>query len=601
MSEVTSGGVPAENPFSLSQEESITPDTPLRGEGIQETLAVMAKENGEVTISKKGFEQLLQMLDITFKSPVKEITPSVPPLASEPKVSDAQEKKAAPDGENEQSIAELAEALGAFTARIAQRQKGDAQRTSVQETPSFPMTVSPEQSDSGYGPRITQVSNTKVSHDREENARTNSNTTRFNSGIFEVEDDDGEETKEQSPVIIAVKKAEGFKEALDATTSNRMIMRTKNAMLEIVIGKTKFMIPVICLFGSEDGEKRRAMLNSMGTIIEKEHTTSLGSAPTTEAIRRCLANGMKIVMTATTQALGDALAEKASSEATVAADAIQQDVEQTRLKEFDLHAFASQGVGGLERYVSIIARVIFKINPEQLQDEAHQLEKQTAKHCKLGHVNLVKMIQMQQQSEVIRAEGTTINEIIDMKDPISALTALVRMTPSTAFAREHMLIGEFIQKIKGQESYINRVEIAMATQDQINRIREADASTRGKVPKKTDVLVATTTQTKSDEGTAADDSETKPLKENKPSQRSVKRQEVEMKVVRKHGLCRKQLMNIIREKMTPKEAMEACQKGRNDGQCKFCKSCGEIKPEFVQMAKDILGSKDDEEATAEQK
>ena len=68
MSEVTSGGVPAENPFSLSREESITPDTPLRGEGIQETLAVMAKENGEVTISKKGFEQLLQMLDITFKS-----------------------------------------------------------------------------------------------------------------------------------------------------------------------------------------------------------------------------------------------------------------------------------------------------------------------------------------------------------------------------------------------------------------------------------------------------------------------------------------------------------------------------------------------------
>ena len=103
--------------------------------------------------------------------------------------------------------------------------------------------------------------------------------------------------------------------------------------------------------------------------------------------------------------------------ATVAADAIQQDVEQTRLKEFDLHAFASQGVGGIERFVSIIARVIFKINPEQLQDEAHRLEKQTAKHCKLGYVDLVKMIQMQQQSEVIRAEGKTIDEIIDMKDP----------------------------------------------------------------------------------------------------------------------------------------------------------------------------------------
>ena len=145
MSEVTSGGVPAENPFSLSQEESITPDTPLRGEGIQETLAVMAKENGEVTISKKGFEQLLQMLDITFKSPVKEITPSVPPLASKPKESDTQEKKTAPEGENEPPIAELVEALGTITATIAQRQKGNAQRTPVQKTLSFPRTVSPEQ------------------------------------------------------------------------------------------------------------------------------------------------------------------------------------------------------------------------------------------------------------------------------------------------------------------------------------------------------------------------------------------------------------------------------------------------------------------------
>ena len=148
MTEVTSGGVPAENPFSLSQEESIAPDTPPRGEGNQETLAVKAKENGEVTISKKGLEQLLQMLDITFKSLVKEITPSVPPLASEPKESDTQEKKAAPEGENEPSIAELAEALGAITARIAQRQKGSAQRTPVQETLSFPMAVSPEQPDS---------------------------------------------------------------------------------------------------------------------------------------------------------------------------------------------------------------------------------------------------------------------------------------------------------------------------------------------------------------------------------------------------------------------------------------------------------------------
>ena len=49
------------------------------------------------------------------------------------------------EGENEPSIAELADALGAITAMIAQRQKGNAQRTPVQETPSFPMTVSPEQ------------------------------------------------------------------------------------------------------------------------------------------------------------------------------------------------------------------------------------------------------------------------------------------------------------------------------------------------------------------------------------------------------------------------------------------------------------------------
>ena len=48
MTEVTSGEVPAENPLSLSREESIAPDTPPRGEGNQETLAVKAKENGEV-------------------------------------------------------------------------------------------------------------------------------------------------------------------------------------------------------------------------------------------------------------------------------------------------------------------------------------------------------------------------------------------------------------------------------------------------------------------------------------------------------------------------------------------------------------------------
>ena len=145
MSEVASGEVPAENPFSLSREESIAPDTPPRGEGNQETLAVKAKENEKVTISKKGLAQLLQMLGSTFELPANEITPSVPPLAPESKESDTQEKKAAPEGENEPSIAELADALGAITAKIAQRQKGNAKRTPVQETPSFPMAVSPEQ------------------------------------------------------------------------------------------------------------------------------------------------------------------------------------------------------------------------------------------------------------------------------------------------------------------------------------------------------------------------------------------------------------------------------------------------------------------------
>ena len=113
--------------------------------GNQETLAVKAKENEQGTISKKELAQLLQMLGSTFKLPANEITPSVPPLASESKESDTQEKKAAPEGENEPPIAELVEALGAITATISQRQKGNAQRTPVQKTLSFPRTVSPEQ------------------------------------------------------------------------------------------------------------------------------------------------------------------------------------------------------------------------------------------------------------------------------------------------------------------------------------------------------------------------------------------------------------------------------------------------------------------------
>ena len=42
--------------------EAMVPDTPPRSEGNQETLAVKAKENGEVTISKKGLAQLLLSL-----------------------------------------------------------------------------------------------------------------------------------------------------------------------------------------------------------------------------------------------------------------------------------------------------------------------------------------------------------------------------------------------------------------------------------------------------------------------------------------------------------------------------------------------------------
>ena len=586
---VENSGVPAETPTPPPQEEAMNPDTPLCSESERETSADEAEENKTVTISQKEYTRFLQLLS---SSKVDERnnknTPNVSPLTLKPKGQDMQEKPAALEGEKSASRTERME-IKMMMTRLQEMLDQTPEREAQLFSETTPRRAGQQEIKLGYGPIMTQNQSTTAWPDCEEN------------GVIEIKDGDNEESEGQSPVSIAVRKIEGLTEALEATTASRMTTRVKNSMIEMVIGKTTFATPVICLFGSGDGEQRRAMLKTMGIIIEKEHKTSLGGAPTTKAIRRCLANGMKQVMTAAIQALGDALAEKVSTEATVAADAIQQDVEQTRLKEFDLHAFASQGAGGIESVISIIARVIFKINPEQLQAEADRLEKQTAKHCKLGYVDLVKMIQMQQQGEVIRAEGKTIDETLYMKDPITALTALTRMTPPTAFAREHMLIREFLQKIKDKEAYIKRVEIAMATQDQINRFREADASVRSKVPMKTDVLVATTTQTTNDERTAADDSGTKPLKENKPNQRGVKRQEVEMKVVRKHGLCRKQLMNIIREKMTPKEAMEACQKGRNDGQCKFCKSCGEIKPEFVQMAKDILGSKDDEEATAEQK
>ena len=601
MSEVMNGGRTAENPTSPPQEESRDPDTPLRSEGNHETPAVKAEEEQNVTIPLEDYTRLMNLLGASLKARETEIIPNVFPLDPEPKEQDMQEKKAATKGEEAMMIHKLLENQRMILTALNPHPGETPVRTSKLFTGMTGRCSEQPERDSGYGPRITQDPTTTMLSDREENESLESSKTRFKSGNLEVEDDDGEETKEQSPVVIAVKKIEGLKEALEGKTSSRMATRIKTSMIEIVIGKHKFTLTFDCLFESGDGKERRATLNSMATIIEKEHKASFGSTPTAEATQQCLANGMKRVMTAAMQALGDALAEKNSPEATVAADAIQQDVEETRLNKFDLHAFASQGVGGIERIISIIARVIYKINPQRMQEEADQLEQETAKHCKLGKVNLVTMTKLQQQIEVLRAEGKTIGETLHVKDPITTMTALMRTFPSTEFHREHMLIDEFLRKIKDNESYIKRVEIAMAMQDQINRIREANASVRSNVPRKTDVLVATTTQTKSDEQTATGDSGTKPIKENKPNQRGVKRQEIEMKVVRKHGLCRKQLMNIIREKMTPKEAMEACQKGRNDGQCKFCKSCGEIKPEFVQMAKDILGSKDDEEVTAEQK
>ena len=146
MSGVTSGEVPAENPFSHPQEESMIPDTPPRSEGNQGTSAVETEENAKVTITKMGLAQLLQMLaSNTHELPVNEIIPSVPSLAPESKESDTQEKKGAPEGENEPSLAELLESLETITAAIAQRGKESAQRNPVQKTLNFPGTVSPEQ------------------------------------------------------------------------------------------------------------------------------------------------------------------------------------------------------------------------------------------------------------------------------------------------------------------------------------------------------------------------------------------------------------------------------------------------------------------------
>ena len=54
-----------------------------------------------------------------------------------------------------------------------------------------------------------------------------------------------------------------------------------------------------------------------------------------------------------------------------------------------------------------------------------------------------------------------------MKDPLIAMTAMIRAVPPTGLVREHEVISKFLQEIKGKHSYIKRVEIAMAAQDRI--------------------------------------------------------------------------------------------------------------------------------------
>ena len=276
-----------------------------------------------------------------------------------------------------------------------------------------------------------------------------------------------------------------------------------------------------------------------------------------------------MIITEIIQALGDALAEKGSTEAKITADAIQQEIEAKRLDKFNLDAFEINGEGGIGPTVTTIARVVFQLNTQQIQSKVDRLEEKTARECILGHVDLMKMAELHQEAQILKDEGKTIGEEYPMKDPYTAMMAMIRVVSPTGLVREHEIISKFLKEINGELSYIKRVEIAIAAQGRIDRIREADANARSKEAKRAEVLMTTTTQTKSDEPEAKGAFEEKRTKESKPNQRNVKRQEVEMKAVRKHGLCRKQLMKIIRDRMTPKEAMEACRKERDDGQCKF--------------------------------
>ena len=79
MSEVANGGIPAENPSSPPQEESIIPDTPLRSEGNHETPAVEAEEEQNVTISRKEYARLMNLLRASPEACATEITPNVSP------------------------------------------------------------------------------------------------------------------------------------------------------------------------------------------------------------------------------------------------------------------------------------------------------------------------------------------------------------------------------------------------------------------------------------------------------------------------------------------------------------------------------------------
>ena len=137
MSEVANGGLPAENPSSPPQEESIIPDTPLRSEGNHETSALEVEQEQNVTTSRKEYARLINLMSASPEARATEITPNVSPLDSEPKEHDMQEKKAALKGEEAPMIAEIVESQKALLAIVNQLRK---ERTPVR-TALFPETT----------------------------------------------------------------------------------------------------------------------------------------------------------------------------------------------------------------------------------------------------------------------------------------------------------------------------------------------------------------------------------------------------------------------------------------------------------------------------